>query len=78
MANSEIACNINAHLALKGLEYFLCDSIQQFSLMNIFLQATQIAQAHLPRESSRHGRWLGSMIDLTKTMWDIEGFSEWC
>jgi len=56
MANSEIACNINAHLALKGLEYFLCDSIQQFSLMNIFLQATQIAQAHLPRESSRHGR----------------------
>ena len=64
-----ITCNINAHLALKGLENFLCDSIRQILLVNIFPETTQIEnllhEFFPPRLLTTQYDW------LTKITWDI-------
>ena len=64
----KIVCNINTHLALKGLKNFLCDSSRQISLVKIFPQSTdnKLAAGIFPSGSlSRQYDW------LTKITWHI-------
>ena len=60
----KIVCDIDTHLALKGLKNFLCESIRQISLVKIFSQAAQITNLPLlaagifpPRSLTRQYDW---------------------